>query len=48
MYYTLITLLVYLLLGAPTFAFGFNPILMAFVIAIIVDIFVNRGIFTRN
>lgn len=44
MIYTLVTFLVWLLLGATTIAFSFNPVLMAFVVAIIVDLFVNRGV----
>lgn len=45
MFYTLIVLLVWLLLGAPKIVFDFNPVLMAFVIAIVVDLFVNRAVF---
>jgi len=44
MFYTILVFLVWLLLGAPTVAFGFNPVLMAFIVAIIIDLFVNRGL----
>lgn len=44
MYYTILVFLLWLLQGAPTFPFSFNPLLMAFVIAIIIDLFVNRGV----
>jgi hypothetical protein len=48
MFYTLITLLVYLLLGAPHIDLSFNPVFAAFVLAIIVDLFINRGLFIFN
>lgn len=47
MFYTLIILLMWLLLGASKVVFDFNPVLMAFVIAIVVDLFLNRGVFMR-
>lgn len=43
MFYTLICLIGYLLLGAPHIEFSFNPVLAAFVLAIIVDLFINRS-----
>lgn len=48
MFYTLIVLLVWLLLGAKTVDLGFNPTLIAFVIAVIVDLIQNRGLFNRS
>lgn len=48
MFYTLLVLLIWLLLGATKIVFDFNPVLMAFVIAIIVDLWVNRSVFRRG
>lgn len=48
MFYTIVTLLVYLLMGAPRIVFDFNPVLAAFVLAIIIDLFVNRGVFIKR
>lgn len=44
MFYTIFVILVWLLLGAQKVIFDFNPILAAFVLAIILDLTMNRGI----
>lgn len=44
MFYTILIFLIWLINGAPTFTLSFNPLLMAFVVAIIIDLFVNRGV----
>jgi hypothetical protein len=41
---TVFTLIVWLLLGAHKIELDFNPQLIAFVIAIVVDLFINRGV----
>lgn len=48
MFYTLLVLLVWLLLGAPTVTASFSPTLIAFVIAIVVDLVQNRGLFNKG
>lgn len=48
MFYTVITLLVWLLLGAPRLSADFSPVLIAFIIAIVVDLYTNRGLLVKG
>lgn len=48
MFYTLLVLLVWLLLGAAPLTPDFNPVLIAFIIAIVVDVYTNRGYFKKG
>lgn len=47
MYYFFITLIFWLLLGANSFAFSFNPVLCAFALSLILDILANRNLFIK-